>query len=165
METRPKIIIAPTPGDSQRELLAWGLLAFLWALATWSYFQIPDTVPVHYNFAGQPDRYGEKAGVLHLPMVATVLFVAMTALGRFPHVLNYPSAITAANAPGKYRSAVRLLQGLKTVIVLVFLFLVFRTYQTATEQASGLGGWFLPVALGFVLLLVLWYLVRDKSAS
>ncbi|WP_083321980.1 DUF1648 domain-containing protein [Hymenobacter lapidarius] len=64
METRPKLSITQTPGDRKRELLAWVVLALLWALAGWSYFQLPDTIPVHYGLEGQPDRYGEKGSVL-----------------------------------------------------------------------------------------------------
>ncbi|OGX89478.1 hypothetical protein BEN47_19635 [Hymenobacter lapidarius] len=93
------------------------------------------------------------------------MFVGITALSKFPHALNYPSTITATNAPGNYRGAVQLLQGLKTGIALVFLLLVFRTYQTATGQAGGLGGWFLPVALVLLALPGLWYTVLAKAKS
>ena len=70
--------------------MALGALVLLWALAVWSYFHLPDIVPVHYNLAGQVDRYGEKGSVLVLSLAATVLFGGLTALCRFPHALKLP---------------------------------------------------------------------------
>ncbi len=158
MEARPKLAVPQTPLDQAGELLAWGALAALWALTIWSFSQLPATIPVHFDGLGAPDRYGDKGSLLVLPLVATGLFGVFTALGRFPHVLNYASPITPANALGQCRAAMRLARGLKTGIALTFLLLVFRTWQTATGQAAGLGAWFLPAVLGLLLVVPgLWY--------
>ena len=53
-------MLPQTPTDASAERVAWGALVLLWALAVWSYFHLPDIVPVHYNLAGQVDRYGKK---------------------------------------------------------------------------------------------------------
>ncbi|MDB5270665.1 MAG: hypothetical protein JWP58_3705 [Hymenobacter sp.] len=158
MEARPKIDVPQTPADRAGELLAGSALVLLWALTIWSFFTLPATIPVHFNGAGVPDRYGEKGSLLLLPLVATVLFAALSAAGKFPHVLNYPAEITPANALGHYRGAIRLARGLKIGMVLIFLLLVFQTGQTATVKTAGLGAWFMPVALGLVVVLPgLWY--------
>ena len=124
---------------------------------------MPDIVPVHYNLAGQVDRYGEKGSVLILSLVATALFGGLTALSRFPHALNSPMAITAATAPVAHSWGVQLLRGLKISAALIFLLIVLRTYQTATGQAVGLGPWFLPVALGLLVIPAVWCVARLNS--
>jgi uncharacterized membrane protein len=157
MEARPKIDVPPTPADKAIALSAWMALAGLWSLTIWSLFTLPDTIPTHFNGAGTPDRYGEKGSLVALALVATVLFAAMTAIGsafrKHPHALNYPFAITPANALGQYRGAIRVMGGLKTGLVLVFLLLVFQTGQVATGREAGLGGWDMPVSLGLLFLL------------
>jgi hypothetical protein len=165
MEARPKIDVPLTPADKAAEIFARTALAALWALTIWAIVKLPDTIPVHFNGAGAPDRYGEKGSLLLLPLVASALFAALTALSKFPHILNYPSAITPANALGQYRGATRLARALKTALVLVFLLLVVRTWQTATGQAAGLGAWFMPVTLGLLFGLPLWSLVAMLRQS
>ncbi|GAB3848295.1 hypothetical protein GCM10028822_10950 [Hymenobacter terrigena] len=165
MEARPKIEVPPTPADKAAELFAGSALALLWGLTIWSLFTLPATIPVHFNGAGLPDHYGEKSSLLMLPLVATVLFAALTTAGKFPHVLNYPTEITPANAPGQYRGAIRLTRGLKIGMVLIFLLLVFQTGQMATGKTAGLGAWFMPVTLGlFFLLPGFWYWITVSRA-
>ncbi|MBH8556673.1 DUF1648 domain-containing protein [Hymenobacter negativus] len=165
MEARPKIDVPQTAADHATELFAWSALVLLWGLTIWGLFTLPATIPVHFNGAGVPDHYGEKSSLLLLPLVATVLFAALTAAGKFPHVLNYPAEITPANALGQYREAIRLTRGLKIGMVLVFLLLVFQTGQTATGKTAGLGAWFMPVTLGLLFLLPgLWYWVTISRA-
>lgn len=135
--------------------MAWGVLALLWSFTVWRYSHLPSTIPTHFNAAGVPDHYGEKGTILMLPLIATGLFAAMTAIGtafsKFPHALNYPVTITPANALGQYRAAIRMAQGLRIGVVLVFLLFGFQTAQTATGRADSLGSWTLPVTLGVLL--------------
>ena len=143
MEARPKIDVPQTSADKAIALVAWATLALLWALTIWSLFTLPATIPTHFNGAGAPDRYGEKGSLLMLPLVATALFAVMTAIGsafrKSPHALNYPVAITPANALGQYRGAIRVMGGLKTGLVLVFLLLVFSDCPNGYRADGGPG--------------------------
>ena len=136
MDARPKLEVPLTRADKLSEAVAWGALALLWGLTIWSLFYLPAIIPVHFNGAGTPDRYGEKGSLVVLPLVASVLFGVITALSKFPHILNYPTEITPANAPSHYRAAIRLMRGLKIVMVLLFLLLVLYTGQTATTHGG-----------------------------
>ena len=136
MDARPKLEVPLTRADKLSEAVAWGTLALLWGLTIWSLFYLPAIIPVHFNGAGTPDRYGEKGSLVVLPLVASVLFGVITALSKFPHILNYPTEITPANAPNHYRAAIRLMRGLKIVMVLLFLLLVLYTGQMATTHGG-----------------------------
>jgi len=157
MEARPKIEVPQTSADKAAEIFAWGALVLLWAVTIAGLFRLPDTIPVHFNGAGLADHYGEKGSLIQLPLVATALFAALTALSKYPHVLNYPTPITPTNALSQYRGAIRLARGLKTGIVSVFLWLVIQTWQTAIGQAAGLGAWDMPITLGLLLVLPVGY--------
>lgn len=81
------------------ELPQWLLIAgmLLLAAATWSW--APDRIPVHWNVAGQVDRYGEKAeGLLAIPLLTVALYVLLLVLPRIdPGRANYPRFAGAYN--------------------------------------------------------------------
>lgn len=157
METRPKIKLELSPTDQVLEIVGWFTLATLWWLTLMSYFKLPDTIPTHYNLAGQADSYGSKENILALPMVGTILFVVMTVLSQYPHIFNYPTEITAENAERQYTNATRMIRYLKVAILLIFSFIVFKTLQTATGQAEGLGNWFYVFLTGVFVIPMLFF--------
>ena len=65
------------------------LVAFGASAATWS--RIPERVPVHWNFAGEVDRYGSRVeGALLVPFIALGMLVLFRVLPRIdPRRANY----------------------------------------------------------------------------
>lgn len=62
----------------QRELPQWLLLLVMFGLAAATWGSMPDQIPVHWNLAGQVDRYGGKTeGLLALPIVASVMYLVL----------------------------------------------------------------------------------------
>lgn len=160
-EARPQLTIIRTPVDNAVDLIGWLLLAGLWAIPLFTYPDLPASIPTHFNGAGQADSYGRKETILILPAVATLLLTGMSVLNRFPHLFNYPAPITAENARRHYTNATRLIRYLKVTVALVFSLIVFRTVQTATDRAEGLGRWFLPLALALIFLPILMFMVKS----
>ncbi len=99
MEERPKIKLGLTIADRTFEFIGWLSILAIWVLTVTNYADLPDTIPTHYDGAGQADGFGGKATILTLPLIATILFVGMTILNKFPHIYNYPINITEENAP------------------------------------------------------------------
>ena len=92
MGERPKLKLELTKIDKAVEIMAWLLICADWALVINTYKSLPNIIPTHYNGAGLADGFGDKSMIFTLPLVATVLFVGLTILNRFPHIFNYPSA-------------------------------------------------------------------------
>ena len=162
METeRPKITLIPSTADKLVELLGWLILLTLWGWTFTHYSALPDTIPTHFNAAGEADGFGSKASIIGLPLIATLLFIGLTVLNRYPHIFNYPAAITQDNALRLYTLATRMLRYLKLVLVLVFGGIEFMTIQNATGKAAGLGAWFLPLTLVLVFLPLLYFVVKS----
>ncbi|MCB0217602.1 MAG: SdpI family protein [Caldilineae bacterium] len=67
------------------------VLALMFGLAAWTWPTAPDKVPVHWNLAGEVDRYGSRAeGLLILPGMALLIYVLLRALPRLdPRRENY----------------------------------------------------------------------------
>lgn len=155
---RPRIQPQHTTADTIIEYLAWGLLSFTWIIAIVNYASLPETIPVHYNLAGEVDRMGAKATLWLLPGIATVLFAGLTLLSNYPHAFNYPTRITEENARKQYTNATRMIRYVKLAVVVLCGSIVLLTIRNTSGPSANLGAWFLPVAMG-VLLLPLGYFV------
>ena len=162
METeRPKIKLIPTSADKLVDLLGLIILLALWALTITHYSTLPDTIPTHFNAAGEADGFGSKASIIGLPFIATLLFIGLTVLNRYPHSFNYPSPVTQDNALRLYTLATRMLRNLKLVLVIVFGGIEFMTIQHATGKAAGLGAWFLPLTLVLIFLPLIYFVIKS----
>lgn len=76
------------------------ILAAMFGLAAWTWPSAPERVPVHWNLAGEVDRYGGKAeGLLILPGMALLIYVLLRFLPRFdPRRENYARFAGSYNA-------------------------------------------------------------------
>ena len=164
-EERPKIKLIPTSADKLVDLLGWIMLLAIWALTISHYSTLPDTIPTHFNGAGEADGFGSKASIIGLPIIATLLFIGLTVLNRYPHIFNYPSPVTQDNALRLYTLATRMLRYLKLVLLLVFGGIEFMTIQNATGKAAGLGVWFLPLTLVLVFLPLIYFVVKSVQTN
>ncbi len=75
------------------------LLALSWAVATYYYRILPDTVPTHYDLYGRPNGWGSKASLLLAPAILTGVGIALlavikyryTMIERYPYLVNMPA--------------------------------------------------------------------------
>ena len=160
MESRPKLKIQLTKTDRILEGLGYFTIVASWGLVVFVYPILPQSIPTHFGFSGVADGFGDKTYLLLLPGIATVLFTGISILNRLPHIFNYPVAITESNALKQYTYATRLLRFLKFSVPLIFLTIFVMSALTALHKASGLGFWFLPTALVFIFLPLVFYSLK-----
>ncbi len=115
------------------------------------YARLPDTVPVHWNFAGQVDRYGSKLEVvLFGPLLLVGLWALLLALSRVDPrraegaVAAGPDA-APAEADGSYWTVIHLV-----VVMLALLHAGLLLTVSGILQGPGRA-----VAVGLALLLLL----------
>lgn len=85
------------------------LLILAWYMARKYYLQLPETIAIHFDFAGNPDGYGSSKTIFLVPAITTIISVAIAFLARIPEKFNYLTTITEANAQREYRKARMLL--------------------------------------------------------
>jgi uncharacterized membrane protein len=164
-EERPKLKIQLTPSDKVLELLGWGVLLALWIWTGTSYSNLPDTIPTHFNAAGEADGFGRKASIVGLPIIATLLYIGLTLLNRYPHIFNFPTPITQDNALKQYTNATRMIRYLKLILVLVFTGISYQTIQQANGTGEGLGLWFLPLTLVLIFMPLIYFVIKSVQAK
>ncbi|MEL6560177.1 MAG: DUF1648 domain-containing protein [Bacteroidota bacterium] len=160
MDQRPKLKVKKEPLDWLIEIIGFLVLAAATTYVLLNYSVLPDRIPTHYDLDGNPDGFGNKSKLLILLTVTVSMFVALLILNRFPYLFNYPTTVTAENAPKLYGQATRMMRSLNTVIVLAFSYLIYSTIQTAFNSQDGLGNYFTPVLLMSVFGLIIYYLVK-----
>lgn len=125
------------------------LLSVLIIVRFW--WLLPDRIPIHFGFSGQPDAWGDKLTIWLLPAVATILFMVLAAVSRYPHIFNYPVRITEQNAHRQYLLARSLLVFLKTEICWLFAFIVRQQIIVALGNAQKLSMEFIFAIIVLIL--------------
>ena len=64
-------------------------------IAGWNSF--PDRIPVHYNAAGEIDRWGGKGELIFLFVMTWILYIGITLIQRFPQIWNTGVQVTQEN--------------------------------------------------------------------
>lgn len=152
MESRPKIKPDLSSFDKGLEWSGNLLLVVMWCLTVYTVLKLPGTIPIHFDAGGKPDGYGHKLTLLILPIIATIIYIGLTILNRYPQIFNYPSKITEQNAPRQYLLATRTLRFVKLAILIIFSGIILFTYLTTIGVAKGLGALFLPLSLGLLFI-------------
>ena len=132
-------------------LAVFGILVMIWS-------DIPNRIPQHFGFTGQPDAWGDKETLFFLPVVSGLLYLLLSIVSKYPHVFNYPVEITEKNAGEQYLLARLLLGWLKLVIVWQLAFIQYKTVMVALGKVEGLGLSILVfVAITFIIIFIYIY--------
>jgi len=161
MEKRPRLKLERSTADKLFEIAGWLLISVVWGFTLTNYPNLPETIPTHFNGAGEADGFGGKATILTLPFIASILFIVLTILNKFPHLFNYPTNITHDNAFKLYTNATRLIRYLKLIIVFIFGLIAYKTMQNAKGEADGLGVWFLPLTMGLIFIPLIYFVMNS----
>ena len=98
-------------------LAAAGVLtAFL--LARFPY--LPETIPTHFSFTGEPDDWGPRWMLFPLIVVFGGLAIAVAWLSKRPQFFNYPMEITDSNAQSAYREGERMMVWTEVALVVLY---------------------------------------------
>lgn len=146
-------------------MLGWISIVAIWILTLTNYVNLPDTIPIYYDASGQVDDFDGKGCILILSTLATILFIGLTILNKFPHVFKYPTNIAIDNAGGQYSNVTKLIRYLKLFIVILFGFIVCYTIHNANGHAEAHGNGFLLWILGLLFMLLLFFIIKSVKST
>jgi len=173
--------IQPAELTSRGKLLAkLNVLAviFLWIYPLFFQSLLPETVPVHFNLEGKPDRQGSKEELLLIPLSLSIapLIILLatkyrfTLINRYPYLVNLPSFyINIGKIKPERRSywVNRYFELLLLFSLLMTLSFILLEHAIFSAALSGeLPVWFyLFIALPFLLVIWLLYSLSKLSAE
>ncbi len=137
-------------------VLAPAILAGLLVYLAIIYHTLPETIPTHFNFAGEPDGWGSRGTVWILPIVGAVTDITMLLVGLFPQAWNTGTKITVFNRARVFRLVRHLLADLRLGMALMWAAITL-----FTVRGEGSGGWLLiAVTMFLVFFPILRYFLR-----
>lgn len=136
-----KTTIADIVLESLTLFMLIGSAVYLFVI--WS--SVPDKLPMHYNFAGEIDRWGGKGELFILILFHWILYLVATGIEKVPQIWNTGVKVTEENQYRIYRTLKYMIKTLKLIIVFIFTFLIL-----TTVAQRNLPGWFTLVSLVLV---------------
>lgn len=150
---RPRIKVPFETVDIIIEFISITLLILMWVYCIVNYMELPDTIATHFNGAGEPDGYGSRQTVWIIPIIATVMYIGLFILNKYPHMHNYMVNITEENALKNYKFSTRIVRVVNFLCVLLMTYITYMIVESAFGKQFNLGTWFVPVVIGVSIIL------------
>ncbi|MDT8347498.1 MAG: DUF1648 domain-containing protein [Flavobacteriaceae bacterium] len=138
-------------------LISQSALVLMLAFPAIYYTQLPEQIPIHFNFNGQADAYGAKSNVWTMPIIGLLLYVGLFFINTY---LKKKLENTTKN---EYLRAIYINRMLVLLIALAFCYISIQTVLVSLNKSDGLGVWFIPVFVLGSIVLPLWPLVMKKK--
>ncbi|NOZ58209.1 MAG: DUF1648 domain-containing protein [Euryarchaeota archaeon] len=166
--------IQPVPLGAKGRLLVISVISGLlgmWMLAVYAYLTLPQEVPVHFGFDGEPTRYGDKSTFLILTAafsIAPVIFILLTKyrftlINRHPYLVNLPAFFTSISKIPEERRGLWVNRYFEGVLylgaALTFSLLIMEIGIYAGKIHGKLPSWFMPFSLSLPVWLILPFLL------
>ena len=108
------------------EMVALFMIVVMWVLAAWMYLHSPETIPTHFDAAGNPNDYGSRLTLFILAGIGTVLTVLLMVGAYFPTgVINLPPKLETPKqyvlTPKQYALASRMVRVMALQVCLLFI--------------------------------------------
>lgn len=159
----PKFLPKVQAFDRKLEWAGTIALVISWGFSLYVFVVSSDDLPQHFDTVEKPGSYGNKIAVLALPFVATLLFIGMSWLNRYPEIFNYPKKITENNKEAEYRAAMRTIRGMKLAVVLVFSLITIAIFISENSSRISTLVWLLPgILLLSIAPLIIYFATAKK---
>ena len=152
--THPKIDVKPTKTDRVLMRNGWILVGLHFIVIGVFYFDLPNTIPIHFNLKGKADGFGNKTNLWALPILSlgTYYVLWLLTIRMKPWNYNYPTKVTEKNAPVLYALSIRMLVWLNIGTALVFLVVSLHSILLAITVQSINLSWLIIYLMGFLTL-------------
>lgn len=136
------------------------LLVSMFGIVIINWNQIPDEIPLHYDALGNPNRWGDKAELWLLPIIALVLHGFLSLVGHFPSMWNMPCDVKKEKQQAIYQCTYGMLQIINTMLLVMFL------YATMVSMFNWqLPSWYLFVMLAFIFIPLIWTMFHIRKLN
>lgn len=139
------------------------LLCLLWAFYPLFFINAlgeAGSVPIHYNFQGEVDGWGDRSSLWLQPILALVVYLVFSVLVKYPEKLNYPVEVTKGNASVLYRLMINMLRHIKLVCLILFAYGSNLSFGIAVGKYGVENHYVVVVLIGLMFAITLLYVLR-----
>lgn len=154
MHKRPILNIEKDNNDKKIELLTLIILILTFIVSIIFYFNVDSEIPIHFNFIGDVDSYGDKIFLLVLPLISLFIFLPLNWLKNKPHLFNYTKKITEENYKYEYIKAFKLVSWVLLITVSMFFVAVIEVITEFFNYNESIN---IPFIILILLILSIFY--------
>ena len=126
---------------------------------------LPDLIPIHFDFAGKVDAWGDKSDILLLFGLSLLFYIGLTWLSRYPQKFNYPWEINENNAERQYYLASNFIKVIKLESVWLFAIISLQMISVALGQVGSLSYLFVPLVIMISSATIIGYFILASHSS
>jgi len=141
--------------DNISEFVSASIILSSLCLICFSLPKLPDTVPIHFNFSGEPDNYGSKYMLLLGPFIAFPIYALMTYLSLHPEFYEYRMN-KSVPLEEQYKMTSKMARSIKLILMPLFFVITLFMLKSAKEKSIGTSEmiWlslFIPLIFGVII--------------
>lgn len=122
---QPDIRVGRTLEGTIFELVTAVLVVIMWIVAIVLWSRSPETVPTHFDISGSADSYGDRATMLIVPAIGTIVSLLLLVSAYRPaKMINMPVNV---RTPRQFMIVIRMTRILAVVITLMFISITLMT--------------------------------------
>ncbi|TQI71102.1 uncharacterized protein DUF1648 [Gramella sp. Hel_I_59] len=142
--------------DKILDITSWLFLLIIWLITVIFYQNLPNEIPTHFNYQGMADNFGNRKEIFILPILATVLNIALTFLSKF---LNSSNFLNKRKDFQDSKVINKIIRFFKVAIPLIFGLIIYHTIEIAKNKSNGLGYWLLILTIIIINIPNLYYII------
>ncbi len=125
----------------------------LYLVFNWS--SMPDKIPMHYDIAGQIDRWGNKSEIIFIPVISWILYLYITVTEQKPQIWNTGVQVTEENAFRVYRILKSMVKTTKLLMVIMFFYIAI-----CSIAATNMSPWALVIEMGVIFGNLIFWMIK-----
>lgn len=165
MQDRPIIPIEKDSLMKAAQMIAMLCVIVCWVLALYYYGKFPNSIPIHFDAAGDPNNFGAREIIFLLPMLATILVLGINWLAKYPHVFNYTQKVTEQNASKLYRASMKILYIVSAIVGFILMICVISICGAVFNEGHKMDNWSLPIILVLSGMLTVYSIMAAVKSS
>ncbi len=123
--------------------------------------KLPDTIPVHFNLLGEPDRYGSKNSIWALPAIGFFLFMTIVFIPKL--LIHFGNTdFDSWEKSFRFLNAMRMVRIINMLTVFMFCSIVYYTILVSLGNPTGLWNFSTLFFLLLIFIAIAVFLIKNK---
>ena len=146
-------------------LIGLFFLLLQWILIAWSWNDLGETIPNHFDSDGNPDGWGSKYSLYLITLVSIAMFLFLHWLARNTQQFNGLAKITPENKAHQEPLDRQFIMSLNAGLTFLFLYMLYAMIEAAKNGASNNTTNVLGILLIAIGLPTLLYLIQSRRIN
>jgi uncharacterized membrane protein len=107
------------------------IVLFAWMVSVVAYDELPELIPTHFGFDGNPDKWSDKTPLMFymMPTIQFIMVVIFIWIIRYPKLFNFPQKNEIKNWPDEKKKPIYKYLSKMLLVICLMVNLLFLTIQ------------------------------------